>query len=102
MRRDCRGPRPFSPGLVRQVSLHGRDARIAVELRPIFRSVNGPGIVRPGIVAGRATAFLNGRRRSSMSRSDQTVSSPGHWLANQPYLLLSITALCWAGNAIVG
>lgn len=23
-------------------------------------------------------------------------------LANQPYLLLSITALCWAGNAIVG
>ena len=24
------------------------------------------------------------------------------WLANQPYLLLSITALCWAGNAIVG
>src|SRR3981189_1964590 len=28
--------------------------------------------------------------------------SPGGWLANQPYLLLSITALCWAGNAIVG
>src|SRR6202795_5047760 len=26
----------------------------------------------------------------------------GSWLANQPYLLLSITALCWAGNAIVG
>jgi drug/metabolite transporter (DMT)-like permease len=25
-----------------------------------------------------------------------------NWLANQPYLLLSITALCWAGNAIVG
>src|SRR2546429_1003176 len=24
------------------------------------------------------------------------------WLANQPYLLLSIPALCWAGNAIVG
>ncbi len=24
------------------------------------------------------------------------------WIANQPYLLLSITALCWAGNAIVG
>ena len=24
------------------------------------------------------------------------------WLANQPYLLLCITALCWAGNAIVG
>jgi drug/metabolite transporter (DMT)-like permease len=44
-----------------------------------------------------------------MSASDHTSSQPtprpasvGHWLANQPYLLLSITALCWAGNAIVG
>ena len=39
-----------------------------------------------------------------MSASDQTsgAASPGSWLANQPYLLLSITALCWAGNAIVG
>jgi drug/metabolite transporter (DMT)-like permease len=25
-----------------------------------------------------------------------------NWLANQPYLLLCVTALCWAGNAIVG
>src|SRR6202034_4168929 len=25
-----------------------------------------------------------------------------HWIANQPYLLLCITALTWAGNAIVG
>jgi drug/metabolite transporter (DMT)-like permease len=39
-----------------------------------------------------------------MSASDQTsdAASPGRWLANQPYLLLSITALFWAGNAIVG
>jgi drug/metabolite transporter (DMT)-like permease len=39
-----------------------------------------------------------------MSASDQTsdTTAPGNWLANQPYLLLSITALCWAGNAIVG
>jgi drug/metabolite transporter (DMT)-like permease len=39
-----------------------------------------------------------------MSASDHSSSaaSPGNWLANQPYLLLSITALCWAGNAIVG
>src|ERR1700738_1187340 len=39
-----------------------------------------------------------------MSASDQTSGavSPGNCLANQPYLLLSITALCWAGNAIVG
>jgi drug/metabolite transporter (DMT)-like permease len=29
-------------------------------------------------------------------------ASAGRWIANQPYLLLSITALCWAGNAIVG
>jgi len=39
-----------------------------------------------------------------MSASDPTSSAaaPGRWLVNQPYLLLSITALCWAGNAIVG
>jgi drug/metabolite transporter (DMT)-like permease len=39
-----------------------------------------------------------------MSASDQTsrAASPGRWIANQPYLLLCITALCWAGNAIVG
>jgi drug/metabolite transporter (DMT)-like permease len=41
-----------------------------------------------------------------MSASDQT--SPAapqasqHWIANQPYLLLCITTLCWAGNAVVG
>jgi drug/metabolite transporter (DMT)-like permease len=28
--------------------------------------------------------------------------SPLRWIANQPYLLLSIAAACWAGNAIVG
>jgi drug/metabolite transporter (DMT)-like permease len=39
-----------------------------------------------------------------MSASDQTSHAVAHdrWLANQPYLLLSITALCWAGNAVVG
>src|SRR5881409_594181 len=39
-----------------------------------------------------------------MSVSDRSseATAPGSWLANQPYLLLSITALCWAGNAIVG
>jgi drug/metabolite transporter (DMT)-like permease len=39
-----------------------------------------------------------------MSASDQTsgATASGSWIANQPYLLLSITALCWAGNAIVG
>jgi drug/metabolite transporter (DMT)-like permease len=39
-----------------------------------------------------------------MSASDHAsgATAPGSWIANQPYLLLSITALCWAGNAIVG
>ena len=38
-----------------------------------------------------------------MSASEPTSRTlAGNWLANQPYLLLCITALCWAGNAIVG
>ncbi|MFH1345855.1 MAG: DMT family transporter [Pseudomonadota bacterium] len=39
-----------------------------------------------------------------MSASDHSTGTApsGNWIANQPYLLLSITALCWAGNAIVG
>jgi drug/metabolite transporter (DMT)-like permease len=35
-----------------------------------------------------------------MSASEQATDAS--WLANQPYLLLAITALTWAGNAIVG
>jgi drug/metabolite transporter (DMT)-like permease len=44
------------------------------------------------------------KNNNPMSASDPASSAPasGHWLANQPYLLLSITAMCWAGNAIVG
>ncbi len=43
-------------------------------------------------------------RRAKNPASDPAsdATAPGRWLANQPYLLLSITALCWAGNAIVG
>ena len=39
-----------------------------------------------------------------MSAADppSRAASPLAWLANQPYLLLSLTALFWAGNAIVG
>ena len=38
-----------------------------------------------------------------MTATEQTSRArSGNWLANRPYLLLSITALCWAGNAIVG
>src|ERR1700761_2662526 len=54
--------------------------------------------------AGPAPASLNIQERRLMSASDQTSNSApsSNWIANQPYLLLSITALCWAGNAIVG
>src|SRR5213078_2262611 len=39
-----------------------------------------------------------------MSASDppSKIAASGNWIANQPYLLLAITAACWAGNAIVG
>ena len=40
-----------------------------------------------------------------MTASEQTtrpVTASHGWVANQPYILLSTTALCWAGNAIVG
>jgi drug/metabolite transporter (DMT)-like permease len=39
-----------------------------------------------------------------MSASDPTSGAAvrGGWLTNQPYLLLCIASLCWAGNAIVG
>src|SRR3954465_5060476 len=37
-----------------------------------------------------------------MTLSDRASSARAPWLANQPYLLLSLTALFWAGNAIVG
>jgi drug/metabolite transporter (DMT)-like permease len=69
---------------------------------------------RPGQTSGPATAaghaavhFESSQQdRPPMSASDQTshAASPGsgHWITNQPYLLLCITALCWAGNAIAG
>lgn len=39
-----------------------------------------------------------------MSRSVPSASprTPFRWLANQPYLLLTLTSLFWAGNTIVG
>src|SRR5436305_9586924 len=40
-----------------------------------------------------------------MTPVDRASSAGGpltRWLANQPYLLLSLTALFWAGNAVVG
>ncbi len=38
----------------------------------------------------------------SVSNPPQDEAASASWIANQPYLLLSITSLCWAGNAIVG
>src|ERR1700736_3003047 len=38
-----------------------------------------------------------------MPASESSSPAPaGNWLANQPYLLLCITALCWGGDDIVG
>ena len=56
---------------------------------------------------GRGRGRLNPRPiRPVMSASDQTSRAAqvpsSLWIANQPYLLLCVTALCWAGNAIVG
>ena len=55
----------------------------------------------PGSAAASWNQAKNDRRMSASDHSPSAASS-GNWLANQPYLLLSITALCWAGNAIVG
>ena len=40
---------------------------------------------------------------AAMSASEEISDAPtSGWFANQPYVLLSIAAACWAGNAIVG
>jgi drug/metabolite transporter (DMT)-like permease len=51
---------------------------------------------------GRGVMEPGQERRMSASDHTSSAAPSGNWLANQPYLLLSITALCWAGNAIVG
>jgi drug/metabolite transporter (DMT)-like permease len=38
----------------------------------------------------------------SVSNSTSSPAPAGHWITNQPYLLLCVSALSWAGNAIVG
>jgi drug/metabolite transporter (DMT)-like permease len=60
------------------------------------------GPVSPRARPRRHRTRTQNRRRMSASDHAPAAASPGHWLAHQPYLLLSITALCWAGNAIVG
>jgi drug/metabolite transporter (DMT)-like permease len=39
---------------------------------------------------------------TASEQTSHTIVPSQFWLANQPYALLGITALCWAGNAIVG
>jgi drug/metabolite transporter (DMT)-like permease len=86
---------------------------VAMHLAPLLGNENpclwcGPGDnYRPGGTPGGASGVLNSQQRAPtdlMTASDQAPSAApsGNWLVNQPYLLLSITALCWAGNAIVG
>src|SRR3981189_877264 len=71
----------------------------------------GRGVMNDVVVL---TRFLDANRRPlrsktlwiKMSASEPTSNAPdapaGNRIANQPYLLLSITAMCWAGNAVVG
>jgi drug/metabolite transporter (DMT)-like permease len=44
----------------------------------------------------------NSERFMSISGQTSSPSAARGWLLDQPYVLLSIAALCWAGNAIVG
>ena len=60
--------------------------------------------IRSSLIAPGFAALTRATRMPHMTASDSTASrTPStNWLANQPYLLLSLTALFWAGNAIVG
>ena len=83
---------------------HGRDASTPLIRR---KSVS---VKRPGKnparnrAPGGAAAYLNRAiyDAACLPPSQPPRRSSRHWIANQPYLLLCITALCWAGNAIVG
>ena len=41
-------------------------------------------------------------RSNTVGTKPSPAASPVAWLANQPYLLLSLTSLCWAGNIVLG
>src|ERR1700744_2730517 len=62
--------------------------------------ITGP-VPAPG---GAAALCSQPQPAPAMSASDPAsrATSPGNWVANQPYLLLCIAAMGWAGNAIVG
>jgi drug/metabolite transporter (DMT)-like permease len=52
-----------------------------------------------GIDVQRKSVSVN---KMSAPTHGSSAAFAGRWIANRPYLLLCVTALCWAGNAIVG
>src|SRR4051812_3584011 len=85
-------------------SLHSRDASALLMGSGNWCLSRAPG--RNSGLEHRAECrgVSNPGQHRRMSAADSTASAaPARtWIANQPYVLLSITALCWAGNAIVG
>ena len=81
---------------------------VAMRPAPLMSTANPCLWQGPGYIPARRRRPGGPRRHEpglilKMTATEQTSSArSGNWLANQPYLLLSITALCWAGNAIVG
>jgi drug/metabolite transporter (DMT)-like permease len=81
---------------------------VAMHPAPLMSAANPCLWQGPGDIPARRNRPGGPRRREpglplKMTATEQTSSArSGNWLANQPYLLLSITALCWAGNASVG
>jgi drug/metabolite transporter (DMT)-like permease len=81
---------------------------VAMHPAPLMSAANpclwqGRVTFRPGDVGRAGRGAMNWGLILKMTATEQTSSArSGNWLANQHYLLLSITALCWAGNAIVG
>lgn len=82
-----------------------RPSRLKPGQNPCLSSPPGDG---SGLVQspGRRGVSNQAETIADMSVSNQTSSgapaAPGRWLSEQPYLLLCIAALFWAGNAIVG
>ena len=81
---------------------------VAMHPAPLMSTANpclwqGPGCIPARDIGRAGRGAMKWGPNLKMTASEQTSSArSGNWLANQPYLLLSITALCWAGNAIVG
>ena len=76
---------------------------VAMRPAPLMSTANPCLWQGPGYIPARRRGAMKWGPILKMTATEQTSSArSGNWLANQPYLLLSITALCWAGNAIIG